>query len=54
MPDIARIQREIAAAGGWPDVPYIGRSLKIGVRGNAVVALAGRGVLKGGTSFFYK
>lgn len=34
--------REIAAAGGWPDVPYIGRSLKIGVRGNAVVALRQR------------
>lgn len=34
--------REIAAAGGWPDVPYIGRSLKIGVRSSAVAALRQR------------
>lgn len=34
--------REIAASGGWPDLPYIGRSLKIGVRSSAVVALRQR------------
>ncbi|HPA18947.1 MAG TPA: L,D-transpeptidase family protein [Verrucomicrobiae bacterium] len=34
--------RDIAATGGWPDVPNIGRSLRIGSRGSAVVALRRR------------